>query len=171
MGFANTIKPAKGGRSKKTGASEAARQTEIPAPTPRQQSKPQEVPKSQAELAPAPTNTERVRFANNVVVSLSSLGTSRVVSLDWMNGAPVGVQVTSTATTGTFVYTVQLTLNDIMMTPAAAVNWINDPNATTLTSNSSGIFVYTQPLAGIRLNSSTAPPSPITMVVTQGSWL
>jgi hypothetical protein len=112
-------------------------------------------------------------FAQTVTVSVSSSAAqaSRPISLDWMNGAPVGVQVTSTATTGTFVYTVQITLSDIMQTPAASVIWSNDPNATALTSNSSGIFTYTQPLAGIRLNSSTAPPSPITMTVTQGSWL
>jgi hypothetical protein len=109
-------------------------------------------------------------FANTVVVTLSSVGQSRALNLDYQNGTPVGVQVNSTATTGTFAYTLQLTLNDIMQTPAANVIWSNDPNATALTSNSSGIYVYTQPLAGIRLSSSTTP-APITMVVTQGSWL
>lgn len=112
-------------------------------------------------------------FANKVTVSVSSSAAqaSRAVNLDWMNGAPVAVQITSTAAAGSFVYSVQYTLYDIMQTPAAAVIWSSDPNATALTSNSSGILLYTQPLAGIRLNSSTVPPSPITMTVTQGSWL
>jgi hypothetical protein len=87
-----------------------------------------------------------------------------------MNGTPVGVEVNSTATTGTFAYTCQITLNDLMQTPAANVVWVNDPNATALTSNSSGVFTYTAPLGGIRLSSSTTP-APITMTVTQGSWL
>jgi hypothetical protein len=59
-----------------------------------------------------------------------------------------------------------------MQTASSLVSWVTDPNATALTSNSSGIFVYTAPLAGIRLNSSTAPSSAvIVMKVVQGSWL
>jgi hypothetical protein len=109
-------------------------------------------------------------FSNTISVTLSSVGVSRALNLDYQNGTPVGVQVNSTATTGTFAYTIQTTLNDIMQTPAASVIWVNDPNATALTSNSSGVYTYTAPLAGIRLSSSTTPAT-ITMLVTQGSWL
>ena len=110
-------------------------------------------------------------FANTVTVVASAAGVpSRAVNLDWMNGTPVGVMVTSTATAGSFAYTVQTTLNDLMFTASSLVNWISDPNATALTSNSSGIFTYTAPLAGIRLNSTTTPAN-VTMTVTQGSWL
>jgi len=109
-------------------------------------------------------------FANTITVTLSSVGQSRAILLDYMNGTPTAVTVTSTATTSTFVYTVQYSLDDVMQTPAANVVWVNDPNATALTSNSSGAFLYQQPPAGIRLSSSTAPPAALTMKVTQGSY-
>jgi hypothetical protein len=110
-------------------------------------------------------------FANTVTVTSTQSGTTRAVNCDWQNGAPIGVSVTGSSS-GTFVYTVQYSLDDIMQTPGASVVWVNDPNATALTSNSSGIYVYTQPLAAIRINSSTAPSSAvITLKVTQGSWL
>src|SRR5215472_15410795 len=110
-------------------------------------------------------------FANPVVIQLSSLGTSRAVALDWMGGSPVGVAITSTAAAGSFVYSLQYCLDDLQQTVPAAVQWISDPNCTALTSNSSGVFTYTAPITGVRLSSSGAPPSAITMRITQGSWL
>jgi hypothetical protein len=176
---------AKGGRGKKCGISEAVRRVvEMPHATAQPQYTPKPahttiaVSKPQAPPTPAP-RTDTVtpaaapapRFSNAITVTLSSLGTSRPVNLDWTNGAPVGVAVTGSSS-GTFVYSVQYTLDDLMLTPAANVVWISDPNATALTSNSSGIFTYTAPLAGIRINSSTAPSwAVLTMKVTQGSWL
>jgi hypothetical protein len=114
-------------------------------------------------------------FANTVTVTLSSaVTTSRAINLDWMNGAPVGVSVTgSSSGASAMVYSIQYTLDDLMQTASSVVSWITDPNATQLTSNSSGIFTYTAPLAGIRITSSTANSSNnvTTMKVTQGSWL
>ena len=109
-------------------------------------------------------------FANTTTITVSSVGVSRSLNLDWMNGAPVGLSVTGSSS-GTFSYTVQTTLDDLMLTPSSLVSWISDPNATALTSNSSGIFVYTAPIAGLRLNSSTLSTAVLTMKVTQGSWL
>src|SRR3974377_1053769 len=109
-------------------------------------------------------------FANTITVTLSSVGVSGALNLDWINGSPVGVLVNSTATTGTFAYTFQYCLDDLQQPAAANVLWVNDPNATALTSNSSGVYTYTAPLAGIRLSSSTTPAA-ITMKVTKGSWL
>ena len=110
-------------------------------------------------------------FANTVTVVASAAGVpSRAVNLDWMNGTPVGVMVTSTAAAGAFAYTVQYTLSDLMFTASSLVTWVSDPNATALTSNSSGVLTYTAPLAGIRLNSTTTPAN-VTMQITQGSWL
>jgi hypothetical protein len=109
-------------------------------------------------------------FAAPVTTTLSSVGTSRAVNLDWMNGAPVAVLVLG-ASAGTTA-TLQYTLDDVMMTPSSAVTWINDPNFTAATSNTSVAYTYTQPLAAIRINSSTASGlSPLTLKVTQGSWL
>jgi hypothetical protein len=75
------------------------------------------------------------------------------------------------ASTGTTA-TLQLSLDDIMMTPSSNVVWINDPNFTAATSGTSTVFTYSAPLAAIRINSSTASGlSPLTLKVTQGSWL
>jgi hypothetical protein len=103
-----------------------------------------------------------------VSVTLSSVGNTRSINLDSIKGDFVGVSVTGSSS-GTFAYTVQTTLDDIMDTPAASVSWINDPNATALTANSSGIFLYQQPLAGIRLASTAISGAVLTMKVGQGA--
>jgi hypothetical protein len=103
-----------------------------------------------------------------VTIALSSVGNSRAANLDWLKGDFIGVSVTGSSS-GTFAYTVQTTLDDIMNTPAAAVSWIADPNATALTSNSSGIFLYQQPLAGIRLASTAISGAVLVMKVAQGA--
>jgi hypothetical protein len=105
-----------------------------------------------------------------VTVTVSSVGTSRAVNLDWRNGAFTAVSVTGSSS-GSFSFSVQYSLDDLMLTPASAVSWITDPGATSLTSNSSGAFLYQQPLAGIRLNSTALSSAVLTMKVTQGSWL
>jgi hypothetical protein len=104
-------------------------------------------------------------FANTITVTLSSVGTSRPLALDWMNGTPTAVLVLG-ASTGTTA-TIQYTLDDVMLTPAANVVWISDPNFTAATSATSVAYTYSQPLAAIRLNSSAAT---LTMKVTQGSY-
>jgi hypothetical protein len=87
-----------------------------------------------------------------------------------MNGAPVAVLVLGASANTTA--TIQFTLDDIMQTASSLVTWISDPNFTAATSGTSTAYTYTQPLAAIRLNSSAASGlSPLTMKVTQGSWL
>lgn len=100
-----------------------------------------------------------------VTVTLSSVGQTRAINLDWMSGKYTGVSVTGSSS-GTFAYTVQYTLDDLMMNTSPS--WISDPNATALTSNSSGIYVYTQPIAGIRLNSTAISSATLTLKVNQG---
>jgi hypothetical protein len=108
-------------------------------------------------------------FANTITVTLSSVGTSRAVNLDWMNGAPVAVLVLNASASTTA--TIQYTLDDIMQTPAANVTWISDPNFTAATSGTSVAYIYQQPLAAIRLNSTASSgSSPLTLKVTQGSF-
>jgi hypothetical protein len=103
-------------------------------------------------------------------VNLSSVGNTGPINLDWRNAGFTGVSVTGSSS-GTFAYTIQTTLDDLMLTPASQVSWISDPNATALTSNSSGIYLYQQPLAGIRLASTALSSAVLTMKITQGSWL
>src|SRR5215467_6083891 len=100
-------------------------------------------------------------FANTITVTLSSVGTSRPVNLDWANGAPVAVLVLGAS--ANTPATLQYALDDVMQTPSSAVTWISDPNFTAATSNTSVAYSYTQPLAAIRLNSSAASGlSPLT---------
>src|SRR5215469_15368161 len=109
-------------------------------------------------------------FANTVTITLSSVGQSRPLALDWMNGTAIAVLVlgASAAVTATLQYT----LDDVMQTPSSAVTWISDPNFTAATSATSVAYTYTQPLAAIRLNSSTnSTPGTLTLKVTQGSFL
>lgn len=106
-------------------------------------------------------------MSNPVSVTLSSVGNTRAVNLDWMGGAPVGVAVTGSSS-GTFAYTIQYTLDDVMLSTSQV--WIADPGATALTSNSSGIYVYTQPLAAIRLASTAMSSAVLTFKVNQGQW-
>ena len=109
-------------------------------------------------------------FANTITVGLSSVGTSRPVNLDWANGAPVAVLVLG-ASASTPV-SIQYTLDDVMQTASSLVQWISDPNFTAATSNTSVAYTYTAPLAAIRINSSAASGlSPLTMKITQGSFL
>src|SRR5215469_7512794 len=106
----------------------------------------------------------------NVSVTISSAGTSRPINLDWQNAAPVAFTVTS-STGGTFAYSLQYTLDDVMMTPAANVTWVNDPTLTAATSASSGVITYTAPIAAVRLNSTTLTATALTLKCNQGSWL
>ena len=109
-------------------------------------------------------------FANTITVTLSSIGTSRAVNLDWMNGAPVAVLVLGAS--ASTPATIQYTLDDIMQTASSLVTWISDPSFTAATSNTSVAYNYTQPLAAIRLNSSASSGlSPLTLKVTEGSLL
>jgi len=109
-------------------------------------------------------------FANTITVTLSSVGTSRAVNCNWTNGTPIAVLVLGASANTTA--TLQYTLDDVMQTASSLVSWISDPNFTAATSNTSVAYTYSQPLAAIRLNSSAASGnSPLTMKVTQGSFL
>jgi hypothetical protein len=109
-------------------------------------------------------------FAAPVSVTLSSVGVSRAVNTDWMNGAPIAVLVLGAS--ANTPATIQMTLDDVMMTPSSNVVWINDPNFTAATSGTSTVYTYSQPLAAIRLNSTASSGlSPLTLKVTQGSFL
>jgi hypothetical protein len=105
-----------------------------------------------------------------VLVTLSSVGQSRAVNLDWMSGKRTSVSVTGSSS-GTFAYSIQYALDDIQVTTPSAVSWITDPNATALTSNSSIAFVYAQPLSAVRLNSTALSSAALTMRVLQGIGL
>src|SRR5262245_41513124 len=100
-------------------------------------------------------------------VTLSSAGTAQI-NLDWRSSKPIGVTVTATAGTSATVFTIQLTLDDIT---SSSVTWVNDPNfvaiGTSIATPSSGVILYQQPLAGLRLNSTGSTGATITLKVNQ----
>ena|SRR5215469_1907272 len=106
----------------------------------------------------------------NVTVAQSSIGTSRGINLDWQNSAPITAAVTGSSS-GTFTYSIQYCLDDLVQTPAANVTWVSDPNASNLTANSSVAFLYQQPLAGIRLNVTALSSAVVVLKCNQGAWL
>jgi hypothetical protein len=97
----------------------------------------------------------------NVTVTVSSVGTSRPVNLDWRHGKSVAITVTGSASTS-FAYTVQTTMDDVQL--VTAPSWMSDPAATALTANSTFPIVYTQDFAAVRL-ASTALAANTTLVM------
>ena len=94
-----------------------------------------------------------------ITTTLSSVGTGRPVNLDWMSAKYTSFVVTSTAAS----YFVEGTLNDLQL--SSSPTWFTLSSAT-LTANSS-INLYTGPLAGIRLNSTTSGGT-LTLSILQG---
>jgi hypothetical protein len=101
----------------------------------------------------------------NVSITVSSIGTSRPVNLDWRSGKPVAIAVTGSSS-GTFSYHVEYTLDDLQF--VTSPSWITDGNLGVLSANSSAVIVYTAPLAGIRLNASALSSAVLSVDVSQG---
>jgi len=83
-----------------------------------------------------------------ITVTLSSVGTSRPVNLDWESGRYVSFAVSSTGS----AYFVEGTLDDLQL--QATPTWFT-LSSSSLTASSS-LNLYIGPLAGIRLNSTTS---------------
>jgi len=99
------------------------------------------------------------------VITLSSVGTSRALNLDYMSAKYTSFAVTGSSS-GTFTYTVEGTLDDLQQVAAVNVSWVAI-NSSATTANSS-INLYQGPLAGIRLNASAISSAALTMKVLQG---
>jgi hypothetical protein len=97
-----------------------------------------------------------------ITVTLSSVGVSRHVNLDWASGQDLAFAV-SGSSSGTFTYTVEGTLRDIQST--AALVWFSLSSATTTNSSLSGSLV---PIAGIRLNASAISSAVLSLDILQG---
>jgi hypothetical protein len=99
-----------------------------------------------------------------VSVTLSSVGASRAVALDWISGQHTTFAV-SGSSSGTFSYVVEGTADDLQKTPAASVAWLSLSSATTANSS---LNIVQGPLAGIRFNASAISSAVLTMRVLQG---
>ena len=99
-----------------------------------------------------------------VSTTLSSVGTSRPVNLDWEAAKFVSYAVTGSSS-GSFTYTVEGAIDDLQQTPAASVTWFGMSSATTANSS---LSLYQGPLGGIRLNASAISSAILTLRVLQG---
>jgi hypothetical protein len=107
-------------------------------------------------------------------VTLSSVGTSTPLNLDWRGSKPVTAIVTLGSTTMTADFTLQYTLDDLQLTTTqtwVAVGSSTGSSATHFSSANAdaGVTVgFLYPIAGLRLSSTALSSSSLTLKVLQG---
>lgn len=110
-------------------------------------------------------------------VTLSSVGVSNPVNVNWRGGSPTSIYVSFGSTTMTTDFTVQYTLDDSML--SSTVRWIGvgssvGSSATHFSSANADTGVpigFDAPIAAVRLNSTAISSSTLTLTVLQGeSW-
>jgi hypothetical protein len=98
-----------------------------------------------------------------VLVSLSSVGTSRPINLDWGAAPRTSFTVTGSSS-GSFTYVVEGAIDDLQLVPSANVAWTALSSATTANSS---LNLYSGPLAAIRLNASAISSASLTLRILQ----
>jgi hypothetical protein len=121
--------------------------------------------------------------SNDIVVTISSVGTGQIVALDWMRGGPttVGIRAASTTTAAPSGGGVlQYTLDDITTAPsAAAIVWNGASSVwgstvagvvvtTSGTLDVPYTFLFTTPVAGLRFSCSAFSSTSLVMKILQG---
>jgi hypothetical protein len=99
-----------------------------------------------------------------VSTTLSSVGTSRPINLDWMAGRFTTFSVTGSSS-GAFIFVIEGTADDIQQTPAGNVAWFALSSATTANSS---LCLFQGPLGGIRMNASALSSAVLTLRTLQG---
>lgn len=113
-------------------------------------------------------------------VTLSSLGTSTPVNLNWRGGKPTTVNVCPSSL-GVGDFYVQYALDDLQLTAAAVVSWfgissntfaIDSAGASHFTSTAvypDGVYIpLAGPVTAVRINSTGLSAGVLTMKVVQG---
>jgi hypothetical protein len=98
-----------------------------------------------------------------VLTTLSSVGVSRAVNLDWGDAPRVSFSVTGSSS-GTFSYVVEGAIDDLQLVPSANVAWTALSSATTANSS---LNLYEGPLAAIRLNVAAISSATLSLRVLQ----
>lgn len=101
-------------------------------------------------------------MAEPISVTLSSVGVSRHINLDWMSGSRIAFAI-SGSSSGTFSVTPEATVDDLQL--VATPSWIALSSAA-LSANSS-IWQLSGPYAGIRLNASALSSAQLTLKILQ----
>ena len=107
-------------------------------------------------------------------VTLSSVGTSDPINLDWRGSKPVTAVVTLGSTTMTTDFTVQYTLDDLQLTTSQT--WINagsstGSSATHFSSANADAAItmgFAYPIAALRIASTAISSSTLTLKAIQG---
>ena len=95
--------------------------------------------------------------------SISSVGVSRAVNLDWGAAPRVSFSVTGSSS-GTFSYVVEGVIDDLQQVASANVAWTVLSSATTANSS---LNLYQGPLAAIRLNVAAISSATLSLRVLQ----
>src|SRR5262249_22736690 len=114
-------------------------------------------------------------MANPISVTLSSVGVSRAINLDWMSGEAVSVAIKPGASTATSDFTLQYTLDDLQL--SSNPTWLSYSSGVGSTAQhftgatvfDAGVGIsFLNPVAGLRLSSTTLSAGSISMDVLQG---
>lgn len=107
--------------------------------------------------------------------TLSSVGVSNPVNLDWRGSKPITIAVTLGSTTMTTDFTVQFTLDDLQL--SSSPSWLAISSAvgssathfSSANADASVVMSLLNPVAGLRISSTAISSSTITMKVLQGA--
>jgi len=107
------------------------------------------------------------------ITTLSSVGVSGALNLDWMGSKPTTCVVTLGSTTMTSDFTVQYTLDDLQTSTSPVWFGVSSAIGSSVThysaSNADGVsLTFLNPIAGLRLSSTAISSSSLTMKVLQG---
>lgn len=106
--------------------------------------------------------------------TLSSVGTSPPLNLNWRGSKPVSALVTLGSTTMTADFTIQFTLDDLQLVPTPT--WVSLGSSTgssathfsSANADASVILGLLYPVAGLRISSTAISSSTLTLKVLQG---
>ena len=106
--------------------------------------------------------------------TLSSVGVSNPINLDWRGGKPVTCVVTIGSSTMTADYTLEFTVDDLQLDSTPTWTGISSAIGSSITHFSSATFAagitmtFLNPIAGLRISSTAISSSSITMKTLQG---
>jgi len=108
-------------------------------------------------------------------VTLSSVGVSNPINLDWRGSKPVTALVTLGSTTMTVDFTIQYTLDYLQLTTTQI--WIGAGSSTgssvthfsSANADGGATIGFAYPIAGLRLSASAVSSSSLTLKALQGA--
>src|SRR3954470_1717894 len=110
----------------------------------------------------------------NQAVTLSSVGTSGAVHINWRGGKPITAQLTMATTTMTADYTLQYTMQDTMLSTTSLWFGLSSnvgssaTHYTAANGDNAVLVTLPSPVAGLRISSTAISSSSLTLRVIQG---